>query len=186
MHAIVQIFFQTLPFAALRLYLFIDSSPQHRGLELFAASFDLVIEEVKHFFQRRLMPQVSIGSVMYTCLGKAFAMLWQIWLLVGPKYIDMRICLDSVAGINTDFGTERKVVDLPDVLIDFMHFIGCPVPKNAVRETWLLPNALPIAGWHHIFDGLIRFGLYQFAWFPSWLLTLKGCLRFSVTIVWIF
>ena len=115
---------------------------------------------------------------MYTCLGKAFAMLWQIWLLVGPKYIDMRICLDSVAGINTDFGTERKVVDLPDVLIDFMHFIGCPVPKNAVRETWLLPNALPIAGWHHIFDGLIRFGLYQFAWFPSWLLTLKGCLRF--------
>ena len=62
-------------------------------------------------------------------------MLWQIWLQVGPTYAGMRNFLDSVYGVCTDLGTERRIIDLPDILPDFMRSLNvlfrktlCPKP----------------------------------------------------------
>jgi hypothetical protein len=51
-----------LPFTSMFIYLFIDSSPQWRGLELFAASFDMCVGHVAKFCERRLFVQVGIGK----------------------------------------------------------------------------------------------------------------------------
>ena len=161
-----------------RIYVFVDASPQCRGLELFASSFDLVINDVASFCQQRLMPQISIGHAMFSKVGKTVSLLWQCWLIAGPSFPRMRLFLDSITSICTDFGTERLVVDMPDILPDFIRLIGGGVPANIVPNKWLFPNAFAMAGWHHVFDGCIRYGLGQLDWFDPWLLELKSCLKF--------
>ena len=42
--------------------LYIDASPQWKGIELFAASWDFVVGDTANFYERRLLLQVSIGS----------------------------------------------------------------------------------------------------------------------------
>ena len=54
-------FWLSLPFASLFIYVFIDASPQWKGVELFAASFDITVGTAATFFQRRRFLQCSIG-----------------------------------------------------------------------------------------------------------------------------
>jgi hypothetical protein len=52
--------------ASLMFYLYVDASPQWKGVELFCASFDMVMNSVSEFFERRLFVQISIGSIPHT------------------------------------------------------------------------------------------------------------------------
>ena len=106
---------------------------------------------------------------MHTALGKACALLWMVWLMTGPDYYYVQAFLASVYAIITDLGTERIVVNLSDVLPEFFVHIGCKVPADFVRGVYLFPFAIAISGWHHTFDGLVRYGLCSLAWFdPFW------------------
>jgi hypothetical protein len=171
-------FIHSLPASVVFIQLYVDSSPQWRGAELFATSFDLIVRSVLHFCERRLMPQISIGPVMYSAVGKAYAMLWQVFLVAGPDYNHIRQFLDHVTVVLSDFGTERLIIALPDFLPEWCEFVGLTVPARFERRARLLPNSILSPGWHHIFDGLVRYGLYNFLWFPSWLLLLKLLLKF--------
>ncbi len=63
-----------------QLYLYCDSSPQWRGLELFSSSVDLYDGKT---FTRRLMPCIALGRSMMNARGKALALCWQCVLLSG-------------------------------------------------------------------------------------------------------
>jgi hypothetical protein len=159
-------------------YLFIDASPQWRGRELFASSFDLFTFADTVLFQHRLLRQISIGINLYSAFGKTCALLWQIFLDVGPRYGEIRSFCNSVRSICHDYGAERLVPAQPDFLIPFLRSLHVPIPTNARAQEFLFPFALSMPGWLHQIDGLIRFGLCSLIWFPFFLKVLKALLRF--------
>jgi hypothetical protein len=90
----------------------------------------------------------------------------------------MRAFCNGVRAIVSDFGAEHFVVDVPDILIEFLQAIGVTIPARFPRQTHLFPKGLLAMGWHHCVDGLVRYGLYLLPWFPQWLAALKLVLKF--------
>ena len=156
------------------LYLHMDASPQWRGRELFAATVDIVRIGDEKPYSRHLLPLVNLGAAFRTVQGKAWALLWMITLVVGPEYNLLRVFLGKVRSITTDLGGEFLVRDLGDTLIPFLHAIKGRVPRDALQQQFLFPVAIASPGWHHIFDGLLRFGLCMLDWFPQWLELVKA------------
>ena len=70
-------FFQTLDLDSTWFYIFCDASPQWKGTELFASSFDMLVYkgEALVLFKRRLLPQICIARNMYSTLGKCVSLL---------------------------------------------------------------------------------------------------------------
>ena len=66
---------------ALNVYVFADASPQWQGLELFAGSFDLFDGTN---LVRKLLPMISWNKSFMDAIGKTMALLWQLFLIVGP------------------------------------------------------------------------------------------------------
>ena len=150
-------FFRTLDLDCIYFYLFVDASPQWRGRELYAASFDMMgIVGTALFWQRRLFTQIAISRCMYSALGKTAALLWQILLQVGGEYWAMRAFCNNVAGVTTDLGTEKAIPDHPDILIPFFKSLGIHVPASARRQLHLFPIALASIGWFHLWDGILK------------------------------
>ena len=71
----------------------------------------------------------------------------------------MRAAADAVAGMCTDLGTERRIPFGKDILIQFLRFLKVPIPSDARPQRWLFPRAVLSAGWFHLWDGLLQFGL---------------------------
>ena len=145
----LQRFWKTLDLQLIWIQLYIDASPQARGLELFTATFDLLFNVAEPFIQRRLFPQVHIGRSLYTLRGKAIATLWVIFLVIGPSYFDLRNFCDHVTGITTDMGTEFGLYLMHDILIPFCHLLKIHVPRGCGPQEFLFPRALPTIGWMH-------------------------------------
>ena len=155
------------------LYLWADSSPQWRGLEYFASSFDLY---AGGSFHRRLLPCVQLTRQRTSALHKTLALLWQILLITGPSGVQS-YCR-SVRGIITDMGTERNIAKTPiAVLVGFFRHLGCPI-FVALDSPWLFPSALMIPGWKHGIDLLIRKGLWTLPCFPKFIKLLKAVVSF--------
>ena len=88
-------------------YMCIDSSPQHRGLELFAVSVDIVVNGE---YSRRLWPLISIEHHMLDTLGKCIAVLWCVFLMVGPTFSRMQWFCRRVRSITHDMGPNGKCI----------------------------------------------------------------------------
>ena len=171
--------FATFDLGPLWIYLFVDGSPQFRGKELFASSFDVIsIGAARAFFDRRHFTQIQIHRELFSALGKATALIWQVFLQVGPRYHAMRDFCNAVAGITTDFGTESKLPDMRDILIPFLKALGVSIPRTAVKQTYLFPHALNTIGWFHLWDNIIRYGLCNLIWFAFFLRCLKTFCKF--------
>ena len=80
-------------------------APQWKGQELFAASFDFIIQDMNHFYKRRLFPQISISKSMFSKWGKTYALLWLCFLICGPSYVRMRAFHGCIKAFCTDLGT---------------------------------------------------------------------------------
>ena len=89
-------------------YVWADSSPQWRGREYFAASFDTFSAGV---LQRRLFPCVALLRGQGSAMHKGFALLWQIFLSVGAAQVQL-FCR-SIRALITDQGTERLLARMP-------------------------------------------------------------------------
>ena len=102
------------------MFLWTDSSPQWRGKEFCASSFDVIANGV---VQRRLLPCVALAKGRTGAVQKALALLWQISLVVGADQVQA-FCR-SVRGVITDMGIERLIVRMPIQLLQaFMRHIG--------------------------------------------------------------
>ena len=65
-------------------YVWCDASPQWKGLEFFASSFD-TLEGGR--ITRRQLPNMSLARGKQSALHKTIALLWQGFLMVGPKQL---------------------------------------------------------------------------------------------------
>ncbi len=81
----------------------------------------------------------------------------------------LRSVLERIRSFTTDLGTGFLVRDVGDFLIPFMRCIGARVPVAARQQRFLFPFALVAAGWHHIMDALLRFGLLTLSWLGEFL-----------------
>ena len=141
-----------------------------------ASSFDLIFirgGEVSDI-QRRMFPMLRIGPKLLGSTGKTAALLWQVWLLVGPQISSVRRFLSRVTSITTDQGAERLIPGIGDVLPAFYRYVGCSFRQPIVLQEKLFMNALPTPGWNHLLDGLLQTGLNSLRWWPRWIEVLKG------------
>ena len=104
----------------INIYLYLDSSPQVRGEELFALSIELRDPAGNYPWERRLAPMIAIQKDYFDAVGKSLALVYLIWLLVGPTASQVIRFCDRVRGIVTDMGTERKIARSPCLISDFL------------------------------------------------------------------
>ena len=132
-----------------RFYYFADGSPAS-GFEAY-----IVVEQYEGQLERwnRLCPMVFLGFGWTGLTAKVYALLWKIFLEIGPDVPALRWKLRHTRGFITDQGTEADLADCSDVLPDFLRWIGfngeIPPP-----EDFLFPLALWSCGWHHKFDNI--------------------------------
>ena len=171
-----RMFFDSLDWDRVDIFLYTDGSPQWRGVELLASSFHLKYtdEDGTVTWWHRLLPCVSIGIAMFSALGKAITLLWQIFLMAGPDYERMRRFLLRVTSLTLDWGTESKLPDMRDILPAFCKFIAVPLPRSWQTHDFLFPRALMQPGMRHSVDRLIRRSLTSLSFFPSFLEGLKA------------
>ena len=164
--------FSTMDLSSTWFQLWIDGSPQWRGREMLAMSFEVVVPG--EYYQRKLFPVVALRSSQLDACSKAMCLLWAIFLLVGPSAAAVRQFLSRVRCIVSDCGVERKIAELPDIVDDFFWFIGARATLPPIGNPGpLFPAAVRSPGWRHQWDGLIKRGLSLIDWFPSWLALLK-------------
>ena len=157
-----------------QIYIYCDASPQLRGIELFATTFD-IFDGVG--FHRRLAPVISLERTHYDALGKMTALLWQIWLMAGPKAEDVARFCGRVRALVTDQGTERMLANMPDTLGDFWRMMpesGEPPPPRG----FTFPRALEVPGWMHLWDTVLRRSLSSLSFFPEWMSRTRALVAF--------
>ena len=164
-------YFKSLDLSTTHIHIWIDGSPQWRGVEMFAMSFDLIIG---NRVERRLFPVLTLRVCQLDATSKTLALLWGIWLLVGPEAHHVRAFCRCVRSICTDAGVERLVVSMDDFIDEFIRKMNGKVREPLKSPELLFPKAVKSPGWRHCWDVLIRRGLVQLEWFPSWLKHLKA------------
>ena len=163
-------FFGTLDLDTVFLYLFIDGSPQRRGVELFASTLDIICGT---FFMRRALPFVA-PLIGLTTLAKCSTLLWQLYLVCGPCFIRFRKVLSRVRSITTDMGVEHRIPSYVDISKDFMWFIGDRTDWSSLPDMpRLFERCLLAAGWRHGWDLVLRKALFSLTFFPGWLSKFK-------------
>ena len=100
-------------------YLWTDASPQWRGLEYCATTFDV---SSGNQITRRLMPCLSLSRGGTTAMHKCLGLLWQCFLMVGPTNLQM-FCR-SVRSLTTDMGTERLISRMPIAVLQIFPSAG--------------------------------------------------------------
>ena len=117
---------------------------------MFAVSMEVFDLEGQLPFERRLLPLLSLSRDFLDSIGKATALCWLAFLLVGPTYEQMARFLDSVISVCSDMGPERLIPLCSDLLSDFCDiFLGM---HNMPLRRSLLPLALQAPGWCHGWD----------------------------------
>ena len=159
-------------------YVYVDSSPQLRGEELFATSFELFDYDGRVQFQRRLMPLIALARDFLGQVGKGLALLWQVWLMVGPDPHQVLRFVQSIRAIVTDMGTERLLAGLPDLLPDFFRLILGRVDVILPDRAKLFPFSLSSPGWQHGWDTVLRRALSGLSFFPHWLDGMRALVSF--------
>ena len=177
MMLVFRLYWKTLVYSDVFLHLYIDASPQKRGLEMYATSFDLTVGSLAAFHVWRLMPQLCLGLGCTTLIGKTLALMWACVLLIGPDYDALRMFFSCVVSVCTDLGTEKDIVNAPDMLVAFLTHLGAPIPRHATVGRRLLPYAILSVGWCHLIDNLIRFVLCSLPWFPRFLKDVKCLIK---------
>ncbi|CAK0833336.1 unnamed protein product, partial [Prorocentrum cordatum] len=164
------------------IHLHSDGSPQWAGVELSASTFDILTpcaqSPSKYHVGRRLLPLINIGMSMFSALGKCFALLWQVFLIAGPRFEDVRTFLNRVRSLTVDFGTERLLADYEDVLPWFLRSLSGVVPSRFLQVSHLLPRCLLAPGWRHTVDRIIRRTCGGLPFFPLFLRRVKAISNF--------
>eukprot|EP00959_Pyramimonas_sp_CCMP1952_P264674 5534066-Pyramimonas_sp.AAC.1 len=133
-----------------------DGTPQLAGVDLFASTFDIVTPcaqcPSRSHVDRRLLPLINIGMSMFSALGKCAALLWQVFLVAGPRFEDVRKFLNRVRSLTVGVGTERSggLRGRPAVVLQVLRRRGAVVvPSRFSQLSHLLPRCLLAPGWRH-------------------------------------
>lgn len=79
----------------------------------------------------------------------------------------------------TDWGTEAGLYKVPNYLPVFIAWLAGKDTGHMTVDpkSRLLPRAIWIPGWNHIWDNNIKDYCYKFRWFPQFLNKLKGIVK---------
>ena len=116
--ALFRCFWAGLDMETVNLCLFADTSPQYRGEEMLAATFDMFVGDQ---YRRTFFPICTISRSMLGVVGKAFDILWLIFLMAGPSFYTVVAFTDRVRSFTTDCGIERMVAVLPDLVVSILY-----------------------------------------------------------------
>ena len=111
----------------------IDASPQWKCLELFAATFDVLVNGT--YGCRVLFPIVALDREHRDAAGKLEAFLWMVFLIAGPSFTTMRAFLKNIWGMCTDMGLESQLVTVEDSLPEFMCKLNLSQVGDAAHKT---------------------------------------------------
>ena len=114
------------------------------------------------------MPVVFLEREFLDASGKAIALLFQIWLLVGPSHEEVVRFCRRVVCVVTDSGTERLVANFVDIVPDFYRCLGSPA-RGLANRPYLFDVASQSPGWMHAWDIVLKRSLSSLRWFPSFL-----------------
>ena len=157
------------------LFLWIDSSPQRRGIEFLASSWDVFVNG--HYRMRRKLPAIKLSRALWTAFGKALGLAWQVFLVAGHQIPVLYKVWGSIRSITTDMGVESGIIDQEDFLASFLRFLGVEVPPATASRQFLLPNCVLISGWKHKTDLWIRRGLSSLVFWPRFLQRIKALVQ---------
>ena len=153
-----------------------DGSPV-TGVELFGVIYDLVLRDT---IERCMMPGTTLSHGHCRLVDKVMTVLWLVFLVAGPSEETMRFWLDSVESLNTDFGTESGLADVPDLLPLFFHWLlndAGPLPL-IVQGSFLFPDAMGVAGWNHLWSNLVKAAFNTVPGWPEKLRKLRSLCSF--------
>jgi len=166
---------------AVSIFVYLDSSPQKLGYEMFACSIEILDMHGVLPFKRQLLPLIALSRQHLDARGKIFAFLWLVWLCFGPTVESVTRFLGSVVCICSDMGAERKIARSHDVLGEFFsEMLRVQTVQQDVRES-LLPLALQAPGWNHGWDIVMKRGLLSLPWFAKFLEGLRAVIHFFRT-----
>jgi len=137
--------------------LFTDASPV-TGEELQGMIMEQVFTNKE--VQRDTLPGSTLRYGQLSAISKGVALLYSLWLVAGPYFVDIAFCVAKVKAICTDFGNETRTVHLPDIVQAFLHWmegfdlVACRMFVRHDRR--LFYRALRLAGWSHLWGNIIK------------------------------
>ena len=162
-------------------FLFADSSPSLTGLKMFSVPIDVFVQQGDTtLLERRLLPLVSLSRDFLDAVGKLVALLWALWLMLGPQMDQFRHFLGRTRAIVSDCGTERKLADHMDIIPFFYQVLNPKLPESPFSSHTFM-RALPIPGWMHTWDNILRRGLASLTFFPKFIDNLRALVSFLRT-----
>jgi hypothetical protein len=143
---------------------------------MMASSLDIVIRDASGdmTYHRHLLPFLKIGSTNLSAVGKAYCLLWQLWLCFGPSGNSLQYVLSNIVGLCTDLGTERMLASVRNILPQFARQHGLTLAPQPQMRDRLFEYALPVPGWQHIIDSILRRLLSSQKWWPTFLKSVKA------------
>ena len=165
------------------IYIYLDSSPQVRGEELFAASFEMRDTHGNYPWERRLMPMIALPKDFWDAMGKAVALVWMIFLLVGPAPAQVIRFCNRVRCIVSDMGTERKLARMADIVPEFFT-VMLEVKVDIEPRQCLFPIAVASPGWMHGWDIILQRGLSSLSFFTVFLVGFRALVAFCRSKLW--
>ena len=150
-----------------------DASPI-RGNEIQGLVLDICYKNGD--IDRITMPSGTLSYGRCGVLNKTAALMFSFWLLVGPSETMLRKAFSLVRTAATDFGVEMGTLDVPDFIGAFMarlqgqSLYACRALVNP--RVRLLPLALRISGWSHLFGNPMKFIAKSH---PAWPSILSAC-----------
>ena len=150
--------YQTCPDSIVSAHLYSDASPV-TGTEIQGMALDVCYDDWQ--IQTMVMPGVALHFGGAKLIHKVVAFLWSLSLMLGPQIEIMRWFLNKIGSVTSDMGTEFGFIDIGNILAAFIRWrAGEPLARissTAVESTKLLPNALRVPGWGHLFGNLMKF-----------------------------
>ena len=138
------------------MHLYSDGSPV-TGVELQGMILDIMFKSDK--LDQHVLPGVALAHGAFGLFSKAFALLWSLFLVIGPWEFGLSFVLSCIRSITTDMGRELKLLDVPDILPAFLKFItGVSLAEVVLAvdmSSRLFKRALRVSGWGHLFGNLM-------------------------------
>ena len=107
-----------------------------------------------------ILPGVVLFYERYRLIDKVFALLWTLYLVVGPRLAMLRFVCNSIRTFTTDLGTEMNMSSIPDILPAFVAWLNGTSLDDLVdtvdHASRLFPNSATIGGWGHMFGNLMK------------------------------
>ncbi|CAK0819359.1 unnamed protein product [Prorocentrum cordatum] len=157
------------------IHLYTDSSP-NSGEEIMGSLCDIFIPGASVL--GHLLPGVCLGHGYQGAMDKAFALLWQLWLIAGPRMETLEHVLEDCLSITTDMGHERLIADLGNCLTVFASKLGLQVSAMFASYSRLLEFCVAVPDWHHLISGCLKASLQALEEWPNILNTLRAHCRF--------